>query len=92
MNAPANVAAAGEADSLTVLALQIEGLSPAARRAELRRFIVAREYADLAARFEREFNCFVLPSYAETRFSRRMEAELPALVEALEARLARRAA
>lgn len=58
----------------------LASLTPAARDAELRRLIWAHEHGAWAKHLEREFNCFVPSGAAEARFSRRMEAEMPALV------------
>lgn len=43
--------------------------------------VEAHEYAAWAKRLEDECNCFVPSGAAEARFSRRMEAQMPELVE-----------
>lgn len=61
-----------------------ERAADAERRAKLRRVIHDREYAAWRKHLEREFNVFVPSGAAEARFSRRMEAQMPALLEAAE--------
>ena len=62
-------------------------LTPAAQDAELRRLIQAHEYAAWSKRLETEFNCFVPSGAAEARFSRDLEARMPALLEAARGQL-----
>lgn len=81
--------------NLTLTATQrrnLATLTPAARDSELRRLIYAHEHAAWAKHLEREFNCFVPSGAAEARFSRRMEAEMPALLDAVQGQLVGRAA
>ena len=68
----------------------LASLTPAARDADLRRLISHHEYAAWAKRLETEQNCFVPSGAAEARFSRRMEAEMPAMLDAVRGQLVRR--
>lgn len=68
------------------------GLTPQARTSELRSLIEAHEYAEMAKRVAHTTGALVVPTRCEVAHSRRMEAELPALIAAVEGQLREMAA